>query len=68
MFTTVKPAELKRILARKGAAFLPGKGSHLKVRLGGRQTVLPRHNRDIPVGTLHAILKNLDLTRADLED
>ncbi|MCK6450320.1 MAG: type II toxin-antitoxin system HicA family toxin [Alphaproteobacteria bacterium] len=63
----MKPAELKRILARKGAGFLPGKGSHLKVRLGGRQTVLPMHNRDMPTGTLHAVLKELGLTRADLE-
>lgn len=63
----MKPAELKRILARKGAEFLPGKGSHLKVRLGGRQTVLPMHNRDMPVGTFRAILKDLGLTRADLE-
>ena len=63
----MKPAELKRILARKGAVFLPGKGSHVKVLLGGRRTVLPMHNRDMPTGTLHGILKALGLARADLE-
>jgi mRNA interferase HicA len=68
MFTRVKPAELKRILARKGAEFERGKGSHLKVRLHGRRTVLPMHSHDIPTGTLHAILKDIGLTKADLED
>jgi mRNA interferase HicA len=67
MFTQMKPAELKRILARKGAEFLPGKGSHLKVRLYGRQTVLPMHNCDMPTGTLHGILKALGLAWEDLE-
>jgi predicted RNA binding protein YcfA (HicA-like mRNA interferase family) len=63
-----KPAELRRISARKGTIFVEGRGSHLKVRLGARATVLPMHNRDIPTGTFHAILRDLGLTKADLEE
>lgn len=64
----MKPVELRRILARKGAVFVEGRGSHVKVRLGTRMTVLPMHNRDMPTGTFHAVLRDLGLTRADLED
>lgn len=64
----MKPAELRRIPARKGALFVEGRGSHLKVRLGARTTVLPMHDRDIPAGTFHAILRDLGLTKADLEE
>jgi hypothetical protein len=36
--------EFKRWLAKQGATFEPGKGSHLKVFLNGRQSVLPMHH------------------------
>ncbi len=43
-----------------GATFKPGKGSHLKVYLNGRRSVIPMHgSKDIPTGTLHAIMKQL---------
>jgi mRNA interferase HicA len=64
----MKPAELRRILARKGALFAEGRGSHVKVRLGSRATVLPMHNKDIPTGTFHVMLRNLGLRKADLEE
>ena len=35
--------QMKKWLEQQGATFLPGKGSHLKVFLKGRQTALPMH-------------------------
>ncbi len=53
--------EFKRWLTQQGATFLPGKGSHLKVYLNGRQSVLPMHNTDLKKGTLEGIKKQLGL-------
>ena len=35
--------QMKKWLEQQGATFLPGKGSHLKVFLKGRQSALPMH-------------------------
>ena len=51
----------KRWLTQQGATFLPGKGSHLKVYLNGRQSVLPMHNTDLKKGTLEGIKNQLGL-------
>ena len=53
--------EFKRWLTQQGATFLPGKGSHLKVYLNGRQSVLPMHNTNLKKGTLEGIKKQLGL-------
>ena len=53
--------ELKRWLASLGATFKPGKGSHLKVYLNRRQTVIPMHSKDLKPGTLAAIKRQLGL-------
>jgi mRNA interferase HicA len=53
--------ELKRELASLGATFKEAKGSHLKVLLNGKQSVIPMHNKDLPIGTLKAIRKQLGL-------
>jgi mRNA interferase HicA len=57
----VNSKEFKRWLTQQGATFLPGKGSHLKVYLNGRQSVLPMHNTDLKKGTLEGIKKQLGL-------
>ncbi|MDR0672747.1 MAG: type II toxin-antitoxin system HicA family toxin [Zoogloeaceae bacterium] len=49
--------EFKRWLAQQGATFGAMKGSHLKVYLNGRQTVLPMHAADLKKGTVEAIKK-----------
>lgn len=54
-------AEFKRWLAKQGASFSPGKGSHLKVTLNGRQSVLPMHSTELKTGTVEAIKKQLGL-------
>jgi mRNA interferase HicA len=40
---------------------------HTKVTLNGRQTVVPRHAVDLAPETVRAILRQLGLTRSDLE-
>ena len=50
-------AEFKRWLAKQGATFSPGKGSHLKVNLNGHQSVLPMHSAELKKGTVEAIKK-----------
>lgn len=57
----MKSKEFKRWLARQGATFQPGKGSHLKVYLNGKQSMLPMHNSDLKTGTLEGIKKQLGL-------
>ena len=57
----MKSREFKKHLAMLGATFTPGKGSHLKVTLNGRQAVLPMHGKEIKKGTLQAIKKQLQL-------
>ena len=53
--------EFKRWLSDNGAIFKSGKGSHLKVYLHGRQSVLPMHNAELKTGTVEAIKKQLGL-------
>ncbi len=53
--------EFKQWLAGQGATFKAGKGSHLKVQLGDKRSVLPVHNGDMRVGTLNAIKRQLGL-------
>lgn len=43
-----------------------GRGDHVKLRLGCLFTVLPGRKQEIRAGTLHAILKDLDLSKEDL--
>jgi mRNA interferase HicA len=47
----VKSSEFKRWLAAQGATFRPGgRGSHLKVELNAKTTVLPTHSKDLKKG------------------
>jgi mRNA interferase HicA len=57
----VKGSEFKRWLAKQGATFEPGKGSHLKVFLKGKQSVLPMHSKEIGKGLAEEIKKQLGL-------
>ena len=53
--------EFKRWLARMGATFGEMKGSHLKVYLGGKQSILPMHCAELKKGIVEAIKKQLGL-------
>jgi mRNA interferase HicA len=58
----VKTNEFRRWLAQKGAVFKPGKGSHVKVYLNGRMSVLPMHGaKEIGTGLMEKIKKDLGL-------
>jgi mRNA interferase HicA len=58
----MKSAEFKRWLSKQGATFEPGKGSHLKVSLNGRTSILPMHAKDLKKGTAEGIKKQLGLS------
>jgi mRNA interferase HicA len=57
----VKSSEFKRWLAAQGAKFTPAKGSHLRVELNGRISILPMHSTDLKKGTVEGIKKQLGL-------
>lgn len=59
----VTSAEFKRWLEKQGCTFEPGKGGHLKVRLGQRFSVLPMHgsSKEIGKGLVERIKKDLRL-------
>jgi len=56
----MKSKEFKHWLAKQGATFAPGKGSHLKVYLNSRQSVLPMHATDLKKGLSKPSKNNLD--------
>lgn len=45
-----------------------GKGSHGRLLIEGRRTVIPDLKRELRTGTLQAILKDLGIDRRDLLD
>jgi mRNA interferase HicA len=54
--------QMKKWLENQGANFQAGKGSHLKVFLGGRQTTLPMHGTtELGKGLEAAIKRQLGL-------
>lgn len=61
----MKSAEFKRWLAAQGATFKPAKGSHLRVELNGKVSVLPMHSKDLGKGLVEAIKKQLGLRQED---
>jgi mRNA interferase HicA len=54
-------SEFKRWLTSLGATFEPAKGSHFKVRLNGRTSILPMHSKELKKGTAEGIKKQLGL-------
>ena len=53
--------QFKRWLAAQGATFGTMKGSHLKVFLDGKYSILQMHNAEIGKGLLERIKKDLGL-------
>ena len=61
--------ELVSLLKKKGWLHKDTRGSHYQMinPKTGQKAPIPVHgNRDIPIGTLHAISKQLGLSRGDL--
>jgi len=63
----VKPRLLIRFLETNGFLLDHASGSHFVYRhpLSRRRAVVPQHNRDIPTGTLLAILRESGFSRDD---
>jgi predicted RNA binding protein YcfA (HicA-like mRNA interferase family) len=60
----MKPRELVRLLEKNGYVFVRQSGSHTIFKKTGKKIiVVPIHSRDIPNGTLNAILKDAGLKR-----
>ena len=57
----MKSSEFKRWLASQGVTFKPGKGSHLRLELNGKISVLPMHNKELGTGLVERIKKQLGL-------
>jgi mRNA interferase HicA len=54
--------EMKKWLEKQGATFQEGKGSHLKVLLNGKQSILPMHGTaELGKGLEAAIKRQLGL-------
>jgi mRNA interferase HicA len=54
----MKSSEFKRWLEKQGATFTSGKGSHLKVELDGKFSVMPMHkSKEIGTGLVAKIKK-----------
>jgi len=63
----VTSKKLVSALSRLGFSLLRQKGSHaILVHADGRMAVVPMHAKDLPVGTLHGILGDIDLSVDDL--
>ena len=58
---SVKGSEFKRWLEKQGAAFTRAKGSHLRVELKGKISVLPMHSKDLKKGLVEGIKNQLGL-------
>jgi len=60
---------IKRLATRRQWTYQDawGKGSHLKVRLNGRKTVIPVHAGDLSPGVFRKIKKDLAISDGDLE-
>jgi mRNA interferase HicA len=57
----MKSSEFKRWLEKKGVIFGSTKGSHVKIYLHGRQSILPMHGKELGSGLVAAIKKQLGL-------
>jgi mRNA interferase HicA len=58
----MKYSEFRRYLISLGAIFTPGKGSHQKVTLNGRNSIFPNHgSKEMPKGLEMSIRKDLGI-------
>jgi len=65
---SLTPKELARILSKNGFNLDRVKGSH-QVWLNkkdGKRVVVPMHKKDLPIGTLHAILRQAGIDKNEL--
>ena len=59
----IKPRDIEKILVKSGFIPRSGKGSHIVYKHpDGRRTVIPGHGRPVRIGTLRAILRQVDIS------
>lgn len=64
---SISGKKLAQILEKKGWILVKTKGSHFKYQKDSDSVSVPIHgNRDMPIGTLKAIMKDANLTEDDL--
>jgi predicted RNA binding protein YcfA (HicA-like mRNA interferase family) len=65
---SVRPREVIRFLEQNGFVLDHASGSHFIFyhSVSKRRAVVPRHNRDLPKGTLLALLREAGFTREDV--
>jgi predicted RNA binding protein YcfA (HicA-like mRNA interferase family) len=64
---SISGKKLAQILEKKGWILVKIRGSHFKYQKGRDSVSVPIHgNRDLPIGTLKALMKDANLTEEDL--
>jgi predicted RNA binding protein YcfA (HicA-like mRNA interferase family) len=65
---SIKPRQVIRFLEQHGFVLDHGSGSHsiFYHPVSRRRAVVPKHNRDLPKGTLMSLLKEAGFTREEL--
>lgn len=66
----VTPSKLIRVISKLGFfRYSKGRGSHIVMaHIDGRKIVIPMHSKDIPTGTLLAMLKDIQLSKQEFVD
>ena len=65
----VKPQQLIKFLTKLGFQQGKGKGSHIRLtHPDGRWTQIAVHPKPVPQGTLRKIIKQAEITQAQLKD
>lgn len=63
----VTPQKFLKILESLGFAHVHGSGSHKVMKhRDGRRTIVPVHGKDIPKGTLLAMLRDVEITKEEM--
>jgi len=65
---SLTPKDIVRILKQKGFVLDRTRGSHQiwLHPISRKRVIVPVHNKDIPIGTLHIILKHAGIDREEL--
>ena len=67
----LKSKQLLSILKKAGWEIARQKGSHIQLKHTGKPhylATIPYHNKDIAIGTLISIIKQLGLTKEEFEE
>lgn len=65
----VLPKDVVKALRKLGFSVIHRRGSHVRlVHSDGRKTIVAVHPKPLSHGTLHAILRQAEITREELDD